>query len=81
MAAATATQMIVAVGELVQLRSGELWIDCTVQDVKLSWGKNRLLVAPVAGDGLQWVELSSVRKVAQSPVMAKMNLTWREVQS
>ncbi len=57
----TAKQMIVAVGQPVQLRSGDLWIDCTVVDVKNSWGKNRLLVCPVAGQGEQWVEMSSVR--------------------
>jgi hypothetical protein len=57
----TATEMIVAVGTMVQLRAGELWIDSTVLDVKVSWGKNRLLLAPVAGDGTQWVEMSSVR--------------------
>jgi hypothetical protein len=53
--------MIPAVGQMVQLRAGELWIDCTVIDVKNSWGKNRLLLAPVAGDGTAWFEMSSVR--------------------
>jgi hypothetical protein len=68
--------MIGAVGELCQLRAGELWIDCRVIDVKASWGKQRLQVAPVAGDGAQWVELSSVRPLAASPVMAGYEADW-----
>jgi hypothetical protein len=67
-AAGTALEMIIAVGEPVQLRcnDGAVWVDCVVRDVKNSWGKNRLLVAPVAGDGQVWVELTSVRKRALS---------------
>jgi len=59
---ATAVEMIVAVGETIQMRAGELWVDCTVRDVKCSWGRNRFLVEPVAGDGRQWVEMASVRR-------------------
>jgi hypothetical protein len=77
----TVTEMLPAVGALVQLRAGsggELWIDCTVVDVKNSWGKNRLLVRPLAGDGQVWVELSSVRPAVASDKLAKM-MSWQEV--
>ena len=77
----TAVEMSPAVGALVQLRAGsagELWIDCVVEDVKNSWGKNRLLVRPVAGDGRVWVELSSVRPAVMSDKLAAM-LSWQEV--
>jgi hypothetical protein len=46
--------------------------------VKNSWGKNRLLVRPVAGDGRVWVELSSVRPAVMSDKLAAM-LSWQEV--
>jgi hypothetical protein len=62
--ARTATEMVIAVGQMVQFRANDLWIDATVLDVKNSWGRNRLLLAPVAGDGTAWFELSSVRPVA-----------------
>lgn len=78
----TALEMSPAVGALVQLRAGsagELWIDCEVLDVKCSWGRNRLLVRPVAGDGQVWVELSSVRRAEASPAMARMAAWQKEV--
>ena len=56
----TANEMIVAVGQEVQLKSGSLWVACTVRDVKTSWGRTRLLIEPVTGSGKQWVELTSV---------------------
>lgn len=62
--ARTAKQMIIAVGQPVQLRCDALWIDCIVADVKNSWGNNRLLIRPVAGSGERWVEMSSVRLVS-----------------
>ena len=66
----TAVSMIVAVGEVIQMRAGEVWVDVIVRDVKSAWGKHRLLVGPVAGDGQQWVEMSSVRRGPVARAMA-----------
>jgi len=59
-AATTATQMIVAVGQIVQWNVGGVAVQVIVCDVKTAWGKNRLLIEPKAGHGRVWVELSSV---------------------
>lgn len=56
----TARQMIPAIGVHVFVRFEELSIECWIKDVKNSWGKPRLLVAPVTGKGEQWVELGRV---------------------
>lgn len=66
----TATEMIPAVGEPVRVRFEDLWIDATVVDVKNVWGKARLLIRPVAGQGQQWVELGRLetRRFAQRAV-------------
>jgi len=85
----TANEMSIAVGQPVQLRAGDLWIDCVVKDVKVSWGTNRLLIQPVAGDGTAWVELSSVRTMAAtvagrawgSVEKEQEKLSWIKVQS
>ena len=37
-----------------------LLVDVTVQDHKLSYSKDRWLIAPVAGEGTRWVETSSL---------------------
>jgi hypothetical protein len=56
----TAKQMIVAVGQRVCLNCDGLHVDCTVKDVKSAWGRERVLLVPVAGTGERWVELSSL---------------------
>lgn len=57
--------MLPAVGAWVQVRFESLWIECEVIDVKNSWGKARLWIKPLAGEGCQWVELSRVRHTEQ----------------
>jgi hypothetical protein len=57
---ATALDMIPALGTRVLVRCESMKIECTVKNVKNSWGKPRLLVAPVSGSGEQWVELERV---------------------
>lgn len=71
----TATEMIPAVGEPVRVRFEDLWIDATVVDVKSSWGKARLLIRPVAGNGQQWVELGRLesRRWVQQPAIDSVN--------
>lgn len=53
----TARQLAPAIGAEVLVRFESLTIACRVQDAKNSWGQVRLLVAPVAGRGEQWIEL------------------------
>lgn len=56
----TAKQMIPAIGQCISARFEELAVECTVQDVKQSYGRVRLLVAPVSGTGNQWIELQRI---------------------
>lgn len=56
----TATQMTPAIGMQVLVRCEGLAVECTVLDVKHSYGRPRLLVTPVSGVGEQWIELARV---------------------
>jgi hypothetical protein len=56
----TCKDMIPAIGAKVAVRFESLTVVCEVRDVKMSWGKPRLLVVPVSGVGEQWVELSRI---------------------
>jgi hypothetical protein len=58
--------MLPALGARVFVRCETLQIECTVKNVKNSWGQPRLLVAPVSGSGEQWVELGRVTVPAAS---------------
>jgi hypothetical protein len=69
--AMTCKDMIPAIGATVAVRFEDLTIACTVSDVKISWGKPRLLIRPVSGVGQQWVELS---RVSQRPDPATLRL-------
>lgn len=60
--AATCLNMLPAVGALVEVRFEKLFVNCTVADVKSSYGKPRLLIRPVKGAGEQWVELDRIAK-------------------
>lgn len=68
----TVNEMKPAIGQLVQVRYEEMWIDCKVVDVKTAWNKVRLQVKPVAGDGEQWVECSRVRLISQAYAIAEV---------
>ena len=59
----TATQMIPAVGQDVMVRMESLAVACRVEDVKSSYGRARLLVAPLSGSGRQWIETSRITAV------------------
>jgi hypothetical protein len=52
--------MIPAIGTRVLVRYEQVQIECTVTNVKNSWGQARLCVTPVAGFGQQWVEMGRV---------------------
>lgn len=62
----TAKQMIPAIGQSVVARFEDLLIECQVQDVKQSYGRIRLLIAPVSGTGTQWVEMQRVSLLTDS---------------
>lgn len=51
-------------GQVIYLRTGGLKVMVEVKDVKMAWGRVRLLVEPVRGDGTVWVEENSVEIVA-----------------
>lgn len=56
----TANEMIPAVGMTVNVRFESLQVLCTITDVKMAYGRARVQIKPLAGDGTQWVELSRV---------------------
>jgi hypothetical protein len=67
----TANEMIPAVGAHVVVAFEQVQVACTVLDVKTSWGKPRLLIAPLSGDGSQWIELSRLTRAGISK--------WKEI--
>lgn len=57
-------KLLSTVGRTVRLKfSNGLAFDAMVLDGKVSWGKARIQVAPVAGTGTDWVEASRILKV------------------
>jgi len=62
----TALDMIPALGARVLVRCEAMQIECTVKNVKNSYGQPRLLVAPVAGSGEQWVEMRRVTATTET---------------
>ena len=71
MANLTATEMIPEVGQRVYIRFESCRVLCVVRDVKCSYGRPRLEVTPVAGDGGQWVELSRVLETVPAETTKK----------
>lgn len=62
----TVRQLLPAIGTLVAVRFESLVIECRVIDAKNAYGTVRILVAPLAGSGTQWVELTRVDHVGIS---------------
>ena len=56
----TATELIPAVGTLVNVYFEQVTVACRVLDAKKVWDKVRLLVEPLQGRGCQWVELPRI---------------------
>lgn len=71
--AITYNDMTPAVGQRVSVRFEELRITCQVRNVKSSYGRVRLLVAPESGSGEQWVEMSRLNPPA--PLNPRQPLT------
>lgn len=53
-----ATQMIIAIGQVVQVRVEAWIIPMKVTDAKSAWGNIRIEVEPLNGTGRAWIELS-----------------------
>lgn len=68
----TVRELAPAVGETVFVRMETFRVPCVVLDAKNSWGKVRLLVTPVYGEGEQWIELERlvVPQLAGTEVLA-----------
>lgn len=59
----TATQMLPAIGQIVLIAFHGLSLEVKVLDVKHVYGRARLNVTPLAGDGRLWVETDRVLSV------------------
>lgn len=44
------------VGKNATVSAGGMRVEVTITDVKISWGKERYEITPVAGSGKIWVE-------------------------
>ena len=58
----TCNEMVPAVGTVVMVSFESVNVACSVVDVKESWGRPRLLVAPMKGNGQQWVEMGRISR-------------------
>ena len=54
----TAQKMIVAVGQIVNVRVESWTVPMRVVDAKSAWGNIRVEVEPLNGSGRAWIELS-----------------------
>ncbi len=64
----TAKEMLPAIGQQVAVRFEDITVNCTVRNVKSTYGRTRLLVAPTAGKGEQWIELPRVVSIPPQSV-------------
>ena len=56
----TAAKMIIAIGQIVNVRTDNWIIPMEVMDVKSSYGNIRCEVKPLTGTGRAWIELSRI---------------------
>jgi hypothetical protein len=56
----TAKQLIVAVGQTVNVKVEKWTVPMVVKDAKTAYGVPRILVEPVDGEGAAWVDLGRV---------------------
>ncbi|MGA2890332.1 MAG: hypothetical protein ABSE51_19990 [Terracidiphilus sp.] len=68
MSTATCTTMMPALGATVTVRFQQLHLNCTVKDIKNSYGQPRLLIAPISGSGEQWIEMGRIVNPSRSNV-------------
>lgn len=58
----TVKQMTPAMGQEINVHVETWVIPMRVTDVKSAWGRIRLEVEPVTGQGRQWIELNRVQR-------------------
>jgi hypothetical protein len=63
MGRSTVSELLPAIGAEVMVRFEQISVICVVNDAKSSYGKERILVQPVSGCGVQWVELGRVSAI------------------
>jgi len=56
----TANQLIVAVGQTVNVRVEKWVVPMLVLDAKTAYGVARVQVRPVSGEGEAWIDLSRI---------------------
>ena len=56
----TAIEMQKAIGQTVLYKSHGMKFVCVVRDVKVSYGKPRFLITPMAGQGETYVEYTTI---------------------
>jgi hypothetical protein len=71
----TASEMIQAIGQRCLVQCQSLHVTCQVLGVKHSYGKPRLLICPVDGQGSQWVEMSRVNHAPHNTACIDLFLT------
>jgi len=54
----TATALMQAIGQPVQIRMEKLVVNCTIQDIRHAWNRIDILIVPTSGSGKQWVALT-----------------------
>jgi hypothetical protein len=68
----TAKQLIVAVGQTVNVKVESWTIPMVVKDAKTAYGVPRVQVEPVNGEGLAWIDLSRiVRERGTAVILSK----------
>jgi hypothetical protein len=56
-----------AIGAEVSVSFESVRVLCRITDAKSAYGRARFLVAPLAGNGSQWVELSRIQVSNSEP--------------
>jgi hypothetical protein len=59
--------MFPAIGARVMVRFEDVEVACTVENVKTTYGRTRLLVKPLRGKGSQWIETPRVTEMLVKP--------------
>ena len=52
----SAADLVQMVGKVVAVKKDDLEVYCRVENAKSSYGRHRLLVKPIVGNGETWVE-------------------------
>ena len=66
----TAAKMVIAIGQIVQVRVESWTIPMRVVDAKSAWGNIRIEVEPINGEGRAWIELSRIVTPVNSRALA-----------